>query len=1405
MSLEQEVANLVEATTELLDAVNVRKSVLDGTVDDVEAIREDLQTNWGDKLAEAAEQAAIATTQADIATTKANEAFSSETAAANSASDAEESAEEAGLSATAAQTAKAEAETARTQANSAATNAAGSAEEAQISASDAAGSAIVASTQAGIATTQAGLSKDHADDSEASAGLAAISEANALDHRNRAQEWAEKAVDSPVESGQYSAKHHAQKSSDSATSSSLSAATATSKANEANTSALNAKDSEDAAKDSETKAKTSETNAASSSLASQQAKTASEQARDMSERWAEEDVDVEVKPLQFSAKHYAEKSKQSALSAASSESTASTHAQQAASSASDAADSASDSSDNAAIAVDAKNRSNDSAILAQDWATKLGGTVDGTEYSAKHYAHQARDQAEAISVGASETAKGIARFATQAEVTSGTGSDTIVSPSKLKVELDKKSNTNHVHNIATDTVAGFMSGADRIKLDGIQTGAQVNTITSVSGKVGDVVLSKSDVGLSNVNNTSDANKPVSTATQTALNLKIDKSAIGVANGVAPLDAESKIPSTYLPSYVDDVVEATSFQNLPANGEAGKIYTTTDNNKIYRWSGSSYIEISASPGSTDAVPEGQVNLYFTTARAASAAPVKSVSGRTGAITLTKTDVGLSNVDNTSDLNKPISTATQTALNGKANTSHTHAIGNVTGLQTALDGKASSVHEHPVSDITGLQTILDDTLRSDDIGVVVQGYNANTVTDANYVHTDNNYTTAEKNKLAGIAAGAQVNTVNSVAGKTGAVTLVKADVGLSNVNNTSDLNKPISTATQTALDGKANSKHIHDIADTVGLQDALDGKLGVNSNAVSASRLLTARTIGGVSFDGSANINLPGVNTTGNQNTTGSAAKLTTARTLTIGISSKSFNGSANVSWTLDEIGAASLSHTHTKAVIGLGNVDNTSDLDKPISTATQAALDTINTSIGTKANSAVQVVAGNGLTGGGTLASNRTLTLGTPNEVSTSSTSSVSASSHTHALSAGVKASLAKADSAVQPDMLGTAATFDSGFSGGLVATSARTAERVFYSGTSSEPTVTYSFGESTGGWARGIMTANLAGDTQRYGGFWFGLLGSGSNYTRGVLGFGNDSNWWQTNHQISLYQNQDPTVGTTNTIFHMGNILKSTGQDENFPMTQKAVTDALDGKLDSTANAASATKLATARSINGTSFNGTANITTTRWGAERTLTIGSTGKTVNGSANVAWSLSEIGAAPVGHTHPNATTSVAGFMSAADKAKLDSLSEQAPTIELPAYLELFSDTVQAGNVLVYCKHTTTEYSPTTGTFVPAKPTVIPLGFNVPLLSRVSGTIKFKVEYSWNPEDPKYGEDFYSIVKNGTIIFTVKMISGIQEIVFNVSPGDVLMNLGYATATTHALTYVITAPGLYCDRAYRGVFE
>ena len=117
-----------------------------------------------------------------------------------------------------------------------------------------------------------------------------------------------------------------------------------------------------------------------------------------------------------------------------------------------------------------------------------------------------------------------------------------------------------------------------------------------------------------------------------------------AGDIPSLDA-SKITSgvidaARLPAYVDDVLEFANLVGFPVVGETGKIYVALDTNKAYRWSGSAYIYITS--GAVD-----------------------SVAGKTGVVTLVKADIGLSNVDNTSDANKPISTATQTALNLKAN--------------------------------------------------------------------------------------------------------------------------------------------------------------------------------------------------------------------------------------------------------------------------------------------------------------------------------------------------------------------------------------------------------------------------------------------------------------------------------------------------------------------------------------------------------------------------------------------------------------------------------------------------------------------------------------------------------------------------------------------------------------------
>lgn len=69
--------------------------------------------------------------------------------------------------------------------------------------------------------------------------------------------------------------------------------------------------------------------------------------------------------------------------------------------------------------------------------------------------------------------------------------------------------------------------------------------------------------------------------------------IGTASGIASLDENGLVPSSQLPSYVDDVLEFANQEAFPKSGETGKIYVAQDTNLTYRWSGSQYIEISKS--------------------------------------------------------------------------------------------------------------------------------------------------------------------------------------------------------------------------------------------------------------------------------------------------------------------------------------------------------------------------------------------------------------------------------------------------------------------------------------------------------------------------------------------------------------------------------------------------------------------------------------------------------------------------------------------------------------------------------------------------------------------------------------------------------------------------------------------
>lgn len=114
---------------------------------------------------------------------------------------------------------------------------------------------------------------------------------------------------------------------------------------------------------------------------------------------------------------------------------------------------------------------------------------------------------------------------------------------------------------------------------------------------------------------------------------------GMANGVAELDANGRVLSSQLPSYVDDVLEYASKSLFPSTGESGKIYIDTTTNKTYRWSGSVYAEISESLALGTTSSTAYRGDYGNTAYIHS----QEIGNPHG---VTKSDIGLSNVEDKS---------------------------------------------------------------------------------------------------------------------------------------------------------------------------------------------------------------------------------------------------------------------------------------------------------------------------------------------------------------------------------------------------------------------------------------------------------------------------------------------------------------------------------------------------------------------------------------------------------------------------------------------------------------------------------------------------------------------------------------------------------------------------------------
>lgn len=148
---------------------------------------------------------------------------------------------------------------------------------------------------------------------------------------------------------------------------------------------------------------------------------------------------------------------------------------------------------------------------------------------------------------------------------------------------------------------------------------------------------------------------------------------------------------------------------------------------------------------------------------------------------------------------------------------------------------------------------------------------------------------------------------------------------------------------------------------------------------------------------------------------------------------------------------------------------------------------------------------------------------------------------------------------------------------------------------------------------------------------WGGRLDSTSDYNMYFrMSGGTNRGFVFQNSTTEVFQIESTGQVRTasNNIYANGNLVLHAGNYTSYSPSLTGSGASGSWGISVTGNASTASTLQTARTINGTSFNGSANITTANWGASRTLTVGNTGKSVNGSGNVSWSLGEIGALPV---------------------------------------------------------------------------------------------------------------------------------------------------------------------------------
>ena len=393
--------------------------------------------------------------------------------------------------------------------------------------------------------------------------------------------------------------------------------------------------------------------------------------------------------------------------------------------------------------------------------------------------------------------------------------NTAVSDADLVSLSGTENLTNKTLSFSSNTITGTLAEFNTALTDANFAPIDSPTFTgTVAG------VTKTHVGLGSVDNTSDANKPVSTATQTALDLKaplasptftgtvsgITATMVDLGNVDNTTDANKPV-STATQTALDlkAPLASPTFTGTPtlptgtiattqAAGDSSTAVATT------AFVGTAVANlVDSSPALLNTLDEiaaaiGDDPNFATTITTSIGlkAPLESPTF-TGTVSgITSTMVGLGNVDNTTDANKPVSTATQTALDLKAPKADPTFTGTVSGVTKTHVGLGNvdntSDASKPVS--TATQTALD--------------LKAN----------------LESPTFTGTISG-----------------ITATMVGLGNVDNTSDANKPVSTATQTALDLKVDESLFDAKGDLlVGSADNVPAKLTVGTNGY----LLTANS-------------------------------------------------------------------------------------------------------------------------------------------------------------------------------------------------------------------------------------------------------------------------------------------------------------------------------------------------------------------------------------------------------------------------------------------------------------------------------------------------------------------------------------------------------------------------------------